>query len=205
MAGDRSDAATELIGVLAHELRNPLASLQGCAATLLDRADELPVDVRHGLTSVIVRQSRRMEWLIGALAAFGGATRRVPSGDVPVGTVVQAAAEAAGIGVHGVDDVHGAAFPGDERRFRLALEALFVSLLDAGAEGSANIREGGAALVITTSATDLTQGGRKWKIRLARRLLREEGCRLRVRTTTHRTVATVRFPAGAGGSDRRVA
>ena len=187
----RREAAGELIGILAHELRNPLASLQGCALTLMERSDEMSADMRQGLMQVIVGQSRRLDWLVGAVAALGGVTRRLPGDVVDVAKVVREAGELVGIPVEAGEGVR---FEGDERRVRLAVEALLMALTAGGAEGSLGVKGNGRALEVTSAAQDMDRGGRRWKLDLARSLLREEGCSLRISRTPDGTKARIGFP-----------
>lgn len=198
MVAARGARAGELLAVLAHELRNPLASLQGCAMTLLERRHELSDDMQEGLTRVIVDQSQRLDWIVRATAAYGGASTRRDGGFVNTAAVVRQAADFAEVKADARD---GYDFEGDERRVQLALEAILVSLRNSQADVDAALVSGGASFEIRSRALDLGHGGRGWKLELARRLLREEGCALSIRRLKDGTLVRVRFPRSAAESE----
>ena len=58
---------TTLLSSLSHDLRTPLASIEGAGTTLLDADVELPASVRRDLTETIVDEARRMTRLVANL------------------------------------------------------------------------------------------------------------------------------------------
>ena len=58
---------TALLSSLSHDLRTPLASIEGAASSLLQDGTSLPVDVRQELTEAILEESRRMTRLVANL------------------------------------------------------------------------------------------------------------------------------------------
>ena len=70
----------EFLGMVSHELRMPLTSVRGAAATLLETAAELdPAEMRQ-FFRIIVEQSERMRELIGKLLDVA----RIETGTLPV-------------------------------------------------------------------------------------------------------------------------
>ncbi len=71
---------TEFLGLVSHELREPLAAIRGSAITLLEEAAELdPAEMRE-FHRIIVEQARHMRGLIGDLLDAG----RIESGTLSV-------------------------------------------------------------------------------------------------------------------------
>ena len=71
---------TEFLGLVSHELREPLAAIRGSAMTLLEEAAELdPAEMRE-FHRIIVEQARHMRGLIGDLLDAG----RIESGTLSV-------------------------------------------------------------------------------------------------------------------------
>ena len=71
---------TEFLGLVSHELREPLAAIRGSATTLLEEAAELdPAETRE-FHRIIVEQARHMRGLIGDLLDAG----RIESGTLSV-------------------------------------------------------------------------------------------------------------------------
>jgi len=58
---------TALLSSLSHDLRTPLASIEGAASSLLQDGASLPGDVRQELTEAILEESRRMTRLVANL------------------------------------------------------------------------------------------------------------------------------------------
>jgi two-component system sensor histidine kinase KdpD len=58
---------TALLSSLSHDLRTPLASIEGAASSLLEDDAGLPEEVRRDLTETILEESRRMTRLVGNL------------------------------------------------------------------------------------------------------------------------------------------
>jgi hypothetical protein len=186
---EQDASLAEILAVLAHEFRNPLASMQGCAQTLVDKGEELPQAVRTGLSEVIVKHAARMDWLVRAAAAFGGVGERIVD-EVDLGRVLTEAAAISGVSF----DVVGATRRfGDGRRLRLAVEA--VLLAANGTEVQVEMPSADV-LQVRTSDADVGRNGRRWKLDLAARLLREEGCVLTVQRTGHGAVLRIHFGGG---------
>ena len=83
----------EMAAVLAHEIRNPLASLKGHAQLL---AEKLPAGSREGQKAGrVVKEAARLESLTGNLLDFAGAGPLNPS-ETDVRALIQEAVEAAG-------------------------------------------------------------------------------------------------------------
>lgn len=88
--GERHDAArlaveaehlrTSLLSSLSHDLRTPLANIEGAASSLLDDAVALQPEVRHELAEGILGESRRMHRLVVNLLDMV----RVESGNLAV-------------------------------------------------------------------------------------------------------------------------
>ena len=71
---------TEFLGLVSHELREPLAAIKGSATTLLEEAAQLdPAEMRE-FHRIIVEQARHMRGLIGDLLDTG----RIESGTLSV-------------------------------------------------------------------------------------------------------------------------
>lgn len=188
---DPDVSVAEILGVLAHEFRNPLASMQGCAQTLVERGEDVPAEVRRGLAEVIVRHAQRMDWLVRAAAAYGGVGGRVPA-EIDLAEVVAAAGEVAEMDV---DPGPERSFVADEKRLRLAIEALFLAV-DATVASAGFSPDG--VLEVCTSDISVGQAGRRWKLDLASRLLRAEGCELSIRRAEDEACVRVRFQITEG-------
>ena len=61
----------EFVATVSHELRTPLAALHGAALTLTTRRDELPVETRELLLSMIAKQSKRLASLVEDILLAG--------------------------------------------------------------------------------------------------------------------------------------
>src|SRR5438094_8447450 len=120
MGGRVPETFTEprLFNQLAHEFLNPLASLRGCALTILADRDHLPGNVVESLLDVVVRQSEKLEWLVRATTGTPR-TSEQPGPEFDARRVVEEAARFAGV------DVDFRAQPGhirgDASRVRIAL------------------------------------------------------------------------------------
>ena len=183
----------EILGVLAHEFRNPLASLQGCAQTLLDRGDALEPDIRERMTEVIVKHSQRLDWLTRAAAMFGGVGRRT---DVEEVMLADVARDACALTNAGIETASTAIVVGNEQRIQLAIEAVLMALGD-----RATVTVRGAVVEICSPERDLARGSRSWKLHLASRVFRDEGADVGAIVTSHGTCVTIRFRSIQGGSD----
>ncbi len=71
---------TEFLGLVSHELREPLAAIRGSAMTLLEEAAELDSAEMREFHRIIVEQARHMRGLIGDLLDAG----RIESGSLSV-------------------------------------------------------------------------------------------------------------------------
>ena len=71
---------TEFLGMVSHELREPLAAIKGSAATLLEDASQLDPAEMHEFHRIIVEQANHMRGLIGDLLDTG----RIESGTLSV-------------------------------------------------------------------------------------------------------------------------
>lgn len=183
-----------IVGILVHEFRNPLASVQGCARTLFEAGEDLAPETRAALAEIILKAAQRLDWLTRAAGSFNGGTGdRLPE-EVDI---EQTVSEAAGLGQVKLEigPEPATSFDGDPGSVRMALEALFLALGEAGAEARAELS--GDVLRVSSTARDLWQGSRRWKLALAHRLLRIEGCRLTVTRMIGGTTMTVSFPRGA--------
>ncbi|HVL80827.1 MAG TPA: histidine kinase dimerization/phospho-acceptor domain-containing protein [Actinomycetota bacterium] len=179
------DALAALVRELAHELRNPLASMQGCAQTLADRGDDLPASTRTGLAHVVVRHAHRLDWLMGALLALA----RLPDGlerEVDLAAIAEAAGELAGVPVH----VHRSqTVAGVEGRIRLAVEAVVLALASDGCAAWVD----GEEVTVRAPGSDAYGGGRAWKLALAETIVRHDGGSLHVEGSPGNVEVVLRF------------
>ena len=84
---------TALLSSLSHDLRTPLASIEGAASSLLDGSGVLTPDTRRDMAEAILEESRRMTRLIGNLLDMV----RVESGSLAVHKEWQPLEEALGV------------------------------------------------------------------------------------------------------------
>jgi two-component system sensor histidine kinase HydH len=127
----------EMSAVLAHEIRNPLASLKGHAQLL---EESLPGGTRdRAKAERVVHEAQRIERLTTDLLAFVRSGTLAPRTADPR-AVVQAAIESAGEGRTRLTD-HGAPAraPIDEDRVRGALENLIRNACEAAPEGEIEV------------------------------------------------------------------
>ena len=71
---------TEFLGLVSHELREPLTAIKGSAVTLLEESEELDLAEMHEFHRIIVEQTNHMRGLIGDLLDTG----RIESGTLSV-------------------------------------------------------------------------------------------------------------------------
>lgn len=106
----------ELLGTVSHELRSPLASIKGYAATLIKHERCLSHDERHDFLHAIVEASDRLEVVIDGMLEISqleSGTLQLARSDVNLARLAQSAVDAARTSTE-------ASAPG---RFRLALSA----------------------------------------------------------------------------------
>lgn len=192
VGGEGRDLA-QVVGALAHDLRNPLASLTGCAQTLQDRGDSLDDATRAALLEVVTVQAARLDWMVRAAAAYAdpGPT---PAEPVSLDLVLAQVAETCGVGVPDGSRVVVAA---GARRLTIALEALVLAF--DGAAPRLAVRRRPPRVELHCGERDLRGGGRRWKLEIADRLVREDGGTLEVTESADGVVVTVRLvPASSG-------
>ena len=91
---------TAILSSLSHDLRTPLASIEGAASTLLHDAATLPVDVRKELAETVLEESRRMTRLVANLLDMV----RVETGGLAVHKEWQPLEEALGVAFLRLED-----------------------------------------------------------------------------------------------------
>jgi two-component system sensor histidine kinase KdpD len=90
---------TALLSSLSHDLRTPLASIEGAASSLLQRPDSIPAEVRTELAETILEESRRMTRLVTNLLDM----IRVETGALAVRKAWQPLEEALGVALLRLD------------------------------------------------------------------------------------------------------
>lgn len=127
-----------LLSSLSHDLRTPLATVEGAASSLLHQPDTLPVDVRRDLAETILEEARRMARLVANLLAMV----KVEAGGLAVQKSWQPLEEVLGVALLRLEDRLAARpvttllpadlplVPVDE----LLLEQVFLNLLDNAAK-----------------------------------------------------------------------
>ncbi len=101
----RMDAEAErlrssLLSSLSHDLRTPLATIEGAASTLLHEGKELPPDVRRDMAQSVLEESRRMTRLVSNLLDMV----RVETGALAVRKAWQPLEEALGVALLRLDE-----------------------------------------------------------------------------------------------------
>jgi signal transduction histidine kinase len=187
-----AQADADLLHLLDHEIRNPLAALRGCADTLAG-GDGLPDEMKARLAQAIARQSRHLEWLLDAAEALLGAKTDPAAAEVDL---VEVASEAATLTEAAFEHDGRPMVRGSRSRISLACRALFFGL-GASASGLHVFIDEHGRLRATTSAHDLVGGGRRWKLALAQDLLSREGWSVEVTPTESGAVASVDFGSRA--------
>jgi len=81
VTGDRPEAASfeELVSVFAHELKTPIAAVQGLAAALVRSLDELDHVTAVRLAESLQRSAQHLGELVSSFRASGVAPRRQPT------------------------------------------------------------------------------------------------------------------------------
>lgn len=125
---------TSLLSSLSHDLRTPLASIEGAASTLLQQSGTLPPDVRRDMAESILEESRRMTRLVSNLLDM----IRVETGALAAQKAWQPLEEALGVALLRLDERLGShavhvelpadlpLVPIDE----LLIEQVFINLLE---------------------------------------------------------------------------
>lgn len=90
---DAEQLRTALLSSLSHDLRTPLANIEGAASSLLGNGTDLPAEVRRELAGGILDESRRMHRLVANLLDMV----RVESGALTVQRTWQPLEEALGV------------------------------------------------------------------------------------------------------------
>jgi two-component system sensor histidine kinase KdpD len=90
---------TALLSSLSHDLRTPLAGIEGAASSLLQSPDSMPAEVRTELTEAILEESRRMTRLVTNLLDM----IRVETGALAVRKAWQPLEEALGVALLRLD------------------------------------------------------------------------------------------------------
>ena len=91
---------TALLSSLSHDLRTPLAGIQGAASSLLHDRDALPAEVRRELADTILEESQRMSQLVANLLDMV----RVETGGLAVRKMWQPLEEALGVAILRLED-----------------------------------------------------------------------------------------------------
>jgi two-component system sensor histidine kinase KdpD len=109
MLAERSESArveaeaerlrTSLLSSLSHDLRTPLATIEGAAGTLLQQEATLPAEVRQDMAESILEESRRMTRLVSNLLDM----IRVQTGALAVHKAWQPLEEALGVALLRLD------------------------------------------------------------------------------------------------------
>ncbi len=142
----------DLVSLIAHELRTPLAAVIGSARTLEERWGELTDEERELLLHVIVGESDRLNMLISDLldsSRIEAGTFSYEFGNVDLAELVDEEVAAVGV-IYGDVDVHASLngplppVSGDRRR----LGQVLANLLDNAAKWS----PAGGEVVVTASA-----------------------------------------------------
>jgi two-component system sensor histidine kinase KdpD len=125
---------TSLLSSLSHDLRTPLATIEGAASTLMQHGGTLPPAVRHDMAESILEESRRMSRLVSNLLDM----IRVETGALAVQKAWQPLEEALGVALLRLDASLGS-HPVDVRLpadlplvaiDELLIEQVFINLLE---------------------------------------------------------------------------
>lgn len=100
LAVEAEQLRTSLLSSLSHDLRTPLANIEGAASSLLEAGVALRPEVRHELAEGILGESRRMHRLVGNLLDMV----RVDSGSLAVQRNWQPLEEALGVALLRMDE-----------------------------------------------------------------------------------------------------
>jgi signal transduction histidine kinase len=163
---DRLSAIGQLAAGLAHEIRNPLASIDG-AAEVLDIAGDQP-ELRKETVSIIRKECARLNRLLTSLLDFAR-PRRSEWRDVDLSkvldTVIELVSHSAGKGVrfHKVEEDHVPMLMGDEEQLTQVILNLTLNAAQA-MPGSGDVwltvrqQEGGLVIQIRDEGTGIPEG-----------------------------------------------
>lgn len=180
---------TEAVLGALHDISNSITSLGGVARTLVDSGDRMDAPLRDELGALVLRQAGQLRWLVDAMREICDPGRRASDGSIDTASLVRSAAGIAGAAVR-LDGT--AVFSGDFERIRLGLEALFDAV--ARIDAVISLDESGRILIVRSGPVDLSFGGVRWRLALARRLLQEQGVTLTIECDDEVTRAVVEFP-----------
>jgi two-component system sensor histidine kinase PilS (NtrC family) len=139
---ERLEAVAELSASLAHEIKNPLASIRSAVEQLTRPA--LAMDDRHLLQRLVVAESERLSRLLSEFLEFTG-LRRGPAEQVDLASVVRDAvalvrqqADGVTVSVHGLDSPR--VIPGDADLLHRAVFNLVLNAVQfAGSGGEVRV------------------------------------------------------------------
>jgi signal transduction histidine kinase len=174
---------------LLHELGNCVTSIEGCAELLVEHASKLTPEQARELNEVVLKQSKRLEWIVRAMALADGTDRGTSV--IDLATVVRDATRTPRATVVADADDLSVRVEGEEATVRAALEALLLALTDAGQTARARVI--GRDIEVESSATDVSRSGPLWKLALARTLLERHGASLWLHTGDVGTTVSVQF------------
>lgn len=180
---------TEAVLGALHDVSNSITSLGGAARTLVDSGDRMDSPLRDELGALVLRQVGQLRWLVDAMREICDPGQRESEGSIDTAYVVRSAAGIAGAALR-LDGT--AAFSGDFERIRLGLEALFDAV--ARTDAVISLDETGRILIVRSGPIDLSFGGVRWRLALARRLLQEQDVTLSIERDNGMTRAVAEFP-----------
>jgi len=147
----------EMSAVLAHEIRNPLASLKGHAQLL---AEKLPAESREGQKAErVVKEAVRLESLTGNLLDFAG-TGPLHSSDTDIRELLHEAAEAVGSAAFHLSlEEAPKSWKLDAARIQQALVNVFRNAADSSPSGRrAEVRVSAGSIGLVIEVHDLGPG-----------------------------------------------
>lgn len=186
-----TDARSEPLSGALHDVSNSITSLGGAARTLVAAGDRMDAPLRDELGALVLRQVEHLSWLVDAMREITDPSDH-RDGIVDTANLVRSAASIAEIAVR-IDGT--AAVSGDVERLRLGLEAV----LDAVARRDAvvSLDRTGRTMTVVAGPADLSFGGIRWRLALARRLLSAEGASLSIAADDGVTRVVIEFAAAS--------